>query len=187
MFAHLHCVTHLLLGFHHTDTAMRKESAGQEQLYTAEQSALPAWSQNIFYKPRKHIRSDIHSPWSINCFTQWRRHWNSRVNDNVKTCISTQPGGGNKCQWASISLENVKSSRMSCTYLTIFPQSYIVVCICYNLAGQLTCLECCTFRFMKWQRCRSAVRAAAACQTLRAACMELFWGEKRRLATYGGG
>lgn len=49
---------------------------------------------------------------------------NSRVSVRCEKCIFSQPGAGNKCQWASASRENVKSSSMSCTYLALFSELY---------------------------------------------------------------
>lgn len=129
-------------------------------------------SQNTLYEPQERTLSGT-SPRCIHCLTrgggdqQQSQRRCKKVHFQSARCWKSMP--------VSINLTRErKLIKILHSYTPHnFLPSYSVVCICYNLTGQLTCLECCTFRFMKWQRCKSAVGSAAVCQTFKAACKEL--------------
>lgn len=91
-------------------SGVRTGAVQQSALYLNESKTVCTSPGSAFYQ------AQVPGAWTV-----WHSGGiNSRVSDNVKKSIFSEPGVGNKCQWASTSHENVKSSRMSCTQLTIF-------------------------------------------------------------------
>ena len=155
MFAHLRRATHLLLGFHQIEATVRQERAGPDTELQARQSA-------------PHLNEA--SPGNTFCWTQQvppeRELFHSgaptAASDNMRqkkksfcffvfvfVFFSVSKGVGNKCQRASASQGKRKITRTVLHMPHRSLRSHSVTGICCNLDGPLTCLECCTFRFMK--------------------------------------